>query len=75
MKNITVANKKEVMEHAGLKELVTRIENELGLTGRILIRPSGTEPLIRIMVEAETDAICQRYVDEVYGFIAEAFVN
>jgi phosphoglucosamine mutase len=75
LKNITVANKKEVMEHAGLKEVIARIEQELNGTGRILIRPSGTEPLIRIMVEAETSAICSHYVDEVYSFIAEAFVN
>lgn len=75
LRNITVANKKEVMEHEGLQEIVLRIEKELNGTGRILIRPSGTEPLIRIMVEAETDTICSRYVDEVYNFIAEAFVN
>ena len=37
----------------------------LGDTGRILLRQSGTEPLIRVMVEAETDAVCEKYVDQV----------
>ena len=74
LKNINVSNKKEVMAHDGLKTLITRIENELWPSGRILIRPSGTEPLIRIMVEAETDELCHRYVDEVYAYIEEAFV-
>ena len=74
LKNINVPNKQAVMEHDGLKEVVTRIEKDLGTSGRILLRPSGTEPLVRIMVEAETDAICHQYVDEIYNYIQEAFV-
>lgn len=75
LKNITVTNKKEVMEYDGLKSLINRISEELKGKGRILIRPSGTEPLIRIMVEAQTDELCHQYVDEVYNYIMEAFVN
>ena len=37
----------------------------LGDTGRILLRQSGTEPVVRVMVEAETDEICEKYVDQV----------
>lgn len=75
LKNITVTNKKEVLEHEGLQALIRRIEQELGSSGRVLIRPSGTEPLIRIMVEAETQATCERYVQEVYDYIAEIFIS
>ena len=42
----------------------------LGDTGRILVRESGTEPVIRVMVEAETDEICEKYVDSVIDVIA-----
>ena len=41
------------------------VTKALGEDGRILLRESGTEPLIRVMVEAETEALCQKYVDEV----------
>ncbi len=75
LKNIIVTNKKEVMEHPELIKLIKRIDDELEGKGRLLVRPSGTESLIRIMVEAETDDICYRYVDEVYNFIADAFVS
>ncbi len=75
LKNITVANKSEVLEHEGLQALIRRVEQELGSSGRILIRPSGTEPLIRIMLEAETQATCDRYVQEVFDYIAEIFVS
>jgi phosphoglucosamine mutase len=75
LKNITVANKNEVLEHEGLQALIRRVEQELGAAGRVLIRPSGTEPLIRIMVEAENQITCERYVQEVYDYIAEIFVS
>ena len=44
---------------------------ELGSEGRLLLRPSGTEPLIRVMVAAETDELCKKYVDEVVDVINE----
>ena len=48
-----------------------KVADELGDTGRILVRESGTEPLIRVMVEAETHDICQKYVDDVVNVINE----
>ncbi|MDY5475029.1 MAG: phosphoglucosamine mutase, partial [Holdemanella porci] len=45
--------------------------NDLGNEGRILVRPSGTEPLIRVMVEAKTDELCAQYVKRVTDFLEE----
>ena len=49
--------------------MVKAVTEKLGDTGRILVRESGTEPLIRVMVEAESHEICQTYVDEVIDVI------
>jgi len=48
-----------------VQEAVDQVTAELGDTGRILVRESGTEPVIRVMVEAESEEICQKYVDMV----------
>ena len=48
-----------------------KITEELGDTGRILVRESGTEPVVRVMVEAESEEICQKYVDMVVNVIKE----
>ena len=48
-----------------------KLQTQLGDTGRMLVRESGTEPLIRVMVEAETHDICQKYVDDVVNVINE----
>ena len=48
---------------------VQAVAAELGDTGRILVRESGTEPLVRVMVEAPTKEICQKYVDQVVDVI------
>ena len=50
---------------------VKAVADALGDTGRILVRESGTEPVIRVMVEAETDEICEKYVDQVIDVIRE----
>ena len=43
----------------------------MGQDGRILVRPSGTEPLVRVMVEAKTDELCEKYVYQVIDYIKE----
>lgn len=65
MVNVKVKDKNEVMNNAELKQLSDKVSEELGNQGRLLLRQSGTEPLVRVMVEAETDEICKKYVDMV----------
>ncbi|MCQ2491687.1 MAG: phosphoglucosamine mutase [Lachnospiraceae bacterium] len=63
--NCRVADKTAAQEDPDVIAAVKAVEESLGDDGRILVRPSGTEPLIRVMVEAETDEICEKYVDQV----------
>lgn len=67
--NVSVKDKHAALEDAGLLEEVKKVEEALGQEGRILVRPSGTEPLVRVMVEAKTDEICEQYVGQVVDFI------
>ncbi|MFA5687415.1 MAG: phosphoglucosamine mutase [Bacilli bacterium] len=59
--NMKVKNKKEILEDDEFISLYKKEQRRLGSSGRILIRPSGTEPLIRIMVEAPTKKECEHY--------------
>lgn len=65
LKNVRVFNKQEARENAKVVEIVEQVGKELGEEGRILVRESGTEPVVRVMVEAATDDICREQVDRV----------
>ena len=65
LKNMKVADKAAVMNNQAVKEAIHKAEEELGEDGRILVRPSGTEPLVRVMVEAESDELCAKYAYDV----------
>ena len=65
LRNVRVRNKQEAAENAAVRQAVRRMEAAVGSAGRILVRASETEPLIRIMAEAETDEICNKCVDEI----------
>ena len=67
--NVKVRDKSEAQADADVQAAVSRVAEELGDTGRILVRESGTEPLIRVMVEAEDEATCRRHVDYVVDVI------
>ena len=69
LKNVTVANKNAVMADERVKAAVANVESALEGEGRALVRASGTEPMVRVMVEAATPAICEQYVDEVVKVI------
>ena len=75
LKSISVENKEEVMSHPAILSLIKDIEKRLGQHGRILVRPSGTESLIRIMVEALQPQQCEQYVQEVVTLIENTFIN
>ena len=65
LKNVRVHDKKTAQDDPDVQAEVQKVSDALGDTGRILLRQSGTEPVVRVMVEAETDAICEKYVDQV----------
>lgn len=65
LKNVKVFDKKAAMDNPAVIEAVRNAEEELGSDGRILVRPSGTEPLVRVMVEAESNELCAKYVYDV----------
>ena len=65
LKNVQVADKKEALEDPDVIDAIGKATKELGDEGRILVRESGTEPVVRVMVEAKTKELCQTYVDSV----------
>ena len=69
--NIEVKDKHKALENEGLLNEVQKVSDSLGKDGRILVRPSGTEPLVRVMVEAKTDELCEKYVYQVIDYIKE----
>ena len=69
--NVKVKDKAVTQADKDVQDAVKKVVDALGDTGRILVRESGTEPLIRVMVEAETEEICRKYVDNVVSVIKE----
>ena len=69
LKNVRVKSKPETMADPEVVKAVNEVADALGENGRILVRESGTEPVIRVMVEAKTDEICEKYVDQVIAVI------
>lgn len=69
LENIRVTDKKAAQQDGDVQAAVKAVAQELGESGRILVRESGTEPLVRVMVEAADEDICRRYVDSVINVI------
>lgn len=65
LKNVRVSDKKTARENPEVVKAVAAVSEALGDDGRILVRESGTEPVIRVMVEATTDELCEKYVNQV----------
>ena len=71
LKNVRVSDKKTARENPKVVEIVEQVGRDLGTDGRILVRESGTEPVIRVMVEASTDQICKEQVARVVKVMEE----
>lgn len=71
LKNIRVKSKPEAQKDPDVQAAVAKVADALGTDGRILVRESGTEPVIRVMVEASSDELCEKYVDDVIKVIIE----
>ena len=71
LKNVRVQDKAAAQADPQVQAAVAQVDERLGDTGRILVRESGTEPVIRVMVEAPTDEICRECVDTVVDVICK----
>ncbi|WP_099156740.1 phosphoglucosamine mutase [Virgibacillus ndiopensis] len=69
LKNVRVTDKQKALSSPEIQAAIAEVEKEMAGQGRVLVRPSGTEPLVRVMVEAETKEDCERYVDQVVKVI------
>lgn len=69
LKNVRVTDKNEALTNPQIHSEIEAVEQELGDEGRVLVRPSGTEPLVRVMVEAPTKEECEKYADRVVSVI------
>ena len=67
--NIRVKNKAEARNDADVQKKLKEVSEKISDSGRILLRESGTEPVVRVMAEAETIELCEQYVNEVADMI------
>ena len=75
LENVRVTDKNAAMNDEEVLAEAKKVEEELGDDGRILLRQSGTEPLVRVMVEAETDELCQKYVKQVADVVKKKWAE
>ena len=71
--NVKVTDKTKVMDDPEVQKAIADVDDELHGNGRVLVRPSGTEPLLRVMAEAETDEICDRVVGKIARLIQRKY--
>src|SRR5699024_3789726 len=71
LKNLQVKDKNVILNDKKLIAAIEEIEIILGESGRVLVRPSGTESLVRVMVEAETQDICKEYANKLSDVVKE----
>ncbi|MDD3028183.1 MAG: phosphoglucosamine mutase [Erysipelotrichaceae bacterium] len=74
MKNVRVTDKKAAQEHPAVQAIIREIADDLGNDGRVLVRESGTEPVIRVMVEAATNKQCEDHVGNIVEIINKSGV-
>ncbi len=66
MKNVRVADKEKAINDEGVQAAFREVSQKIGDHGRALLRQSGTEPVVRIMIEYKDEAMCQTFADEIY---------
>ena len=66
-----VKDKAAAQEDPDVQQAAAQVEKELGDKGRLLLRPSGTEPFIRVMVEAENTELCSQYIEKIVRVLEE----
>lgn len=71
LKNVRVHSKIETMNDETVKQVIQEVEKELGEDGRVLVRESGTEPLVRVMIEAKTETLCQDSADRIIAVMEQ----
>lgn len=69
LKNLRVEDKQAMMSNEAILAVIASVEEEMDGRGRVLVRPSGTEPLVRVMVEAETAELCESYVGRILDVV------
>ena len=69
--NVRVTDKNAVTDNALVAEVIAEVEKEMAGNGRVLVRPSGTEPLVRVMVEAPSEEDCVRLVERIVAVVQE----
>lgn len=67
--NVRVTDKKQALENERIQEEIRAVEKEMDGNGRVLVRPSGTEPLIRVMAEAPSQELCTQYVNRIVDVV------
>ena len=72
LKNVVVTDKDETLACDEVKAAVKAVEEELGENGRVVLRKSGTEPLLRVMVEATSQELCEEKVDQIIDAMRQA---
>lgn len=69
--NVKVADKKAALNNPAIKAIIDTVEKEMSGDGRVLVRPSGTEPLLRVMAEAPTKEVVEAYVDRIVAVVKQ----
>ena len=71
LKNLRVEDKQAMMTNEAILASIAAVEEKMNGKGRVLVRPSGTEPLVRVMVEAQTQELCEEYVHEILEVVEQ----
>ena len=69
--NVNVKDKNTVLSDERLKEISQQVQEQLSDNGRVLVRASGTESLIRVMIEADSEANCQKYAEMIVDVVKQ----